>query len=147
LLVLLIPVIFVYLMSLQVYCVWDPEGYVCELPSEFFYYDPVEQFCNHVKCTDLALPYIIEEVQTDLEGLHEWSRDLLEVSGVITPGTFLLVDELAGLFNERDPVLTFMSLEAEQPHLSERQREQLGEVIDQFPTLFSQGKSDLGESR
>jgi hypothetical protein len=77
-------------MFLQIFCVLHPEHYICELPLELFTYDLVEQSCNHVKCSHSELPYIIEEVHNDLKGVNGWSRDLLEVFGVITPGTLFL---------------------------------------------------------
>jgi hypothetical protein len=89
------------------------EHCICELHPQLFTYDIVKQFCNHVKCADAALPCFIEEVQNDLTGVHEWSRALLGISGVISPRTLSLEDNVSGTFSERDTVLTFMSLKVE----------------------------------
>lgn len=128
-------------MTILYKCRWEPDLYQCDTPPELISYDPLHLLARELKCTDSALPYaLVNWQEQDFYGCVRF-RDFLETSGVLTSNTV----QIEECVSTQDPVLSSFEAIAQTTHLTEDQKDQLSDIVDKFPGLFSKGKDDLGK--
>ena len=128
-------------MKVTFECIWTTSsGQRPYIPEELWSFDPINQVIRSAKCDAALLPFSLKLRETlSYEGVSSPSP-LVTSSSFISMHEVEVVDE--SMFDE--PCLLEVRATPEDDPIEEQKRQDIKQILSEFPNLFSFGKDDLG---